>query len=80
MRLAHLIPDAVYPVIRCPVHSYHRHKRNYLFLTSSFALTRLHHWFTCVQLIVPVPTEVVAPVFLCRSQQDSFPILQHKAV
>jgi len=42
----------------------HGYKRNYPFLTSSFALTRLHHWFTFVQLIVFTPTEVLLPFFL----------------
>ena len=44
-----------------------RHKRNYLLLTSSFALTRLHHWFTCVQLIVFTPAKIVIPAFPSRS-------------
>jgi len=65
-----------------------RYKRNHLLLTSSFALTRLHHWFTVVypersrrvQLIVFVPTEIIVSVFLCRSPQDDFAILQHKVV
>jgi len=50
MRLANLTPDAVCSVIRISNTLCHRCKRNHLFLTSSFAITRLRHWFTCVQL------------------------------
>jgi hypothetical protein len=53
----------------------HRCKRNHLFLTSSFAFTRLHHGFTCVQLIVFAPTEVFAPVFHLSLTTSLFPIL-----
>lgn len=77
---ANLTPDAVYPVIRCPIHSYHRYKRNYLFLTSSIALTRLHHWFTFVQLFVFAPTVIVVTVFPYRSPPDCFQNSQHKVV
>lgn len=58
----------------------HRCKRNHLFLTSSFAFTRLHHGFTCVQLIVFAPTEVFAPVFPYRSLPACFQYSQHKVV
>jgi hypothetical protein len=50
----------------------HRHKRNHLFLTSPFALTRLLHWFTCVQLIVFLPSGILIPVFPYRSPPSSF--------
>jgi len=63
MRLANLTPDAVYPVIRCLVHSYHRYKRNYLFSTSSIALTRLQRWFTCVQLTYTYLQKSLFPFF-----------------
>jgi hypothetical protein len=58
----------------------HGYKRNYPFLTSSLAFTRLRHWFTCVQLNVFAPTVIVVTVFLCRSPQNRFQILQHKVV
>lgn len=47
----------------------HGYKRNYPFLTSFIAFTRLHHWFTRVQLFVFAPTEVIASVFPYRSPQ-----------
>jgi hypothetical protein len=58
----------------------HRYKRNYLFLTSSFALTRLHRWVHFRSTHLHVPTEVVASVFLCRSPQSCFQTMQHKVV
>jgi hypothetical protein len=58
----------------------HGYKRNYPFLTSPFALTRLHHWFILIQLIVFTPTGILIPVFLCRSPHHSFLIVQHKVV
>lgn len=58
----------------------HRYNRNYLFLTSSFALTRLLRWFICIQLIVFAPTEVAASVFPYRSPPDCFQFQQHKVV
>jgi len=65
--LANLTPDAMYPVIRFPVHFARRYPRNYLLLTSSIAFTRLHHWFTCVQLIVFPPAKIVFSAFPYRS-------------
>ncbi len=58
----------------------HRCKRNHLFLTSSFAFTRLQHGFTHVQLMVFTPTGVLAPVFPYRSQPECFQLTLHKAV
>ena len=59
---------------------YRRYKRNHLLLTSPFALTRLLHWFTRVQLIVFVPTEILISVFPYRSPHKCFHIMQHKVV
>ena len=61
----------------------HRYKRNYLFLTSSIAFTRLHHWFTVVypersrrvQLIVFSPTEIIVSVFPLSLTTKQFPNL-----
>jgi hypothetical protein len=58
----------------------HKYNRSYLFLTSFIAFTRLHHWFIFIQLFVFPPTEIVVSVFLYRSPQYSFQILQHKVV
>src|SRR5690554_4496059 len=80
MRLAHLIPDAVYSVIRCPVHSCHRYKRNYLFSTSSIALTRLHRWVHFRSTHIHAPTEVIASVFPNRSPPACFQGSQHLVV
>lgn len=57
-----------------------RYKRNYLLSTSPFALTRLRHWFTCVQLVVSSPTEILISVFPYRSPHFSFLLMQHKVV
>ena len=38
-------------------------ERGSLLLTSSIAFTRPHHWFTCVQLTVSIPAEIVVPAF-----------------
>jgi hypothetical protein len=65
--LANLTPDAAYPVVRCPVHFARRYPRRYLLLTSSFAFTRLQHWFTYVQLTVFTPAEIVVSAFPYRS-------------
>jgi hypothetical protein len=76
--LANLTPDVMYPVIRFLrdkwyshfIHSRYtrrRYPRSYLFSTSSIALTRLHHWFTFVQLIVFVPAELAVSAFPYRS-------------
>lgn len=74
MRLAILTPDAMYPVIRCPVHSYYRYKRNYLFLTSSIALTRLHRVVHFRSTHIRAPSEIVVPVFnLIAHHTDEFP-------
>jgi hypothetical protein len=51
----------------------HGYKRNYPFLTSFIALTRLHHWFTCVQLIVFSPTEIIVSVFPKSLTTKQFP-------
>jgi hypothetical protein len=51
----------------------HGYKRNYPFSTSSFALTRLLHWFTFVQLVVFAPTEILISVFPLSLTTCKFP-------
>jgi hypothetical protein len=65
--LANSTPDAAYPVIRLSGTLCRSYPRNYLLLTSSFAFTRLRHWFTCVQLTVFAPAEIVLSAFPYRS-------------
>ena len=51
------LPCTQYPIAigsGCPLHFSHRYKRSYLFSTTPYFLTRLHHWFT---LVYPEPVE-----------------------
>jgi hypothetical protein len=61
-------------------HTCHRYKRNYLFSTSWFAFSRLHHWFIfpdasgqAIQLHQYSPTGIKVPVFPYRSPHTGFP-------
>ncbi len=53
-------------------------------LKSSYKCPKLHldqlEWFTFVQLIVFIPTEILIPVFPYRSPPCGFPTTQHDAV
>ena len=62
--LANLTPVIMYPVIRTPDTLCRKHKRNCLLLITSIALTRLHHWFTFVQLLYTHLQLSLQPFFL----------------
>jgi len=62
--LANLTPVIMYPVIRSPDTLCRKHKRNCLLLITSIALTRLHHWFTFIQLLYNHLQLSLQPFFL----------------
>jgi hypothetical protein len=62
--LANLTPVIMYPEIRSSDTLCRKHKRNCLLLITSIALTRLHHWFTFIQLLYTHLQLSMQPFFL----------------